>query len=93
MELNAQSSRIWATYFGGSAADYGASVVTDTLSGAVYVVGLTASSNGIASGGFQNTYGGGGFDAFLVKFSATGTRIWGTYYGGPAREDGCSSSY
>ena len=38
---------------------------------------------GIATtGAHQTTYGGGNYDAFLVKFNSSGVRQWGTYYGG-----------
>ncbi|MCS7188982.1 MAG: hypothetical protein RMJ66_04505 [Bacteroidia bacterium] len=43
-------------------------------------------------GTHQPTYGGGP-DAFLAKFStASGSRFWGTYYGGsgPERAHGCA---
>src|SRR5690606_13423130 len=33
-----------------------------------------------------DTYGGGQMDLFLAKFSDTGSRIWGTYYGNVADE-------
>ncbi|MDW8134307.1 MAG: hypothetical protein RMJ66_04500 [Bacteroidia bacterium] len=58
--------------------------------GAVYLAGTTRTScaNCIAQGGHQMTFGGGGRDAFLAKFSAVGQRLWGTYYGGPGDEEG-----
>ena len=76
---SAQNSRIWATYYGGHNDDHGNSVATDA-SGNVYMAGTTDSDSGIASRGFQNTFGGNS-DAFLVKFNASGNRIWATYYG------------
>ncbi|NVK62990.1 MAG: SBBP repeat-containing protein, partial [Flavobacteriales bacterium] len=80
-QVNAQNSRVWSTYYGGAIYDVANCVVTDA-SGNVYMAGFTSSTSGIASGGFQNTYGGGTYDAFLVKFDASGNRIWATYYGG-----------
>lgn len=56
----------------------------------VYLTGFTASANGIASGGYQNSYGGAGIseaDAFVVKFNSAGTRLWGTYYGADGVEE------
>src|ERR1035437_3958375 len=56
-EANAQSNRLWATYYGGSACDDGFSVATDASSN-VYLAGLSTScfgaigGSGIASGGF-----------------------------------------
>lgn len=86
---SAQNNRLWATYYGGEITEYGESVATDA-SGNVYLAGYTSSANGIASGGFQNTYSGSGFnnDAFLVKFDAAGNRLWATYYGGTGEEEG-----
>ena len=79
--LFAQDNRLWSTYYGGSNSDQTNSVAADAA-GNVYMAGYTISTFGIASGGFQNSYGGG-YDAFLVKFDAAGNRLWATYYGGP----------
>lgn len=79
-QVKAQNALVWSTYYGGTIYDAGNCVVTDA-SGNVYFAGYTNSTSGIASGGFQNTYGGGNYDAFLVKFDAAGNRIWATYYG------------
>ncbi|MBK9147303.1 MAG: T9SS type A sorting domain-containing protein [Flavobacteriales bacterium] len=84
--LTIDPARLWATYYGGEGVDFGWSCTTDA-SGNVYMAGSAESSNGIAAGGHQNTYGDFR-DAFLVKFTATGTRLWGTYYGGPEGEGG-----
>ena len=84
-----QNSRLWATYCGGTGEDLGCSVATDVL-GNVFFAGYTNGSNGIAFGGFQNVYGGGQSDAFLVKYNASGMRLWSTYYGGVGEEQGLS---
>ncbi len=55
------------------------SCATDAA-GNVYLAGSTSSTSGIAAGGFQNVHRGD-YDAFLVKFSTTGSRLWATYYG------------
>ncbi len=83
---SAQNSRQWATYYGGNGDDFNHGVATDR-SANVYLAGETGSSNNIGSGGFQNTKAGN-YDAFLVKFDASGNRIWGTYYGGKDQEYG-----
>jgi hypothetical protein len=80
MQMMAQNSRVWATYYGGTIYDVGNCAVTDA-SGNIYLAGYTSSTSGIASGGFQNTYGGGTYDAFLVKLDASGNRLWATYFG------------
>lgn len=79
----------WSTYYGGWDTDKGFSCAVDSL-GYVYLCGNTRSSISISSGGHQNTLGGVGYDAFLVKFSANGTRQWGTYYGGADSDFGSS---
>lgn len=72
---------VWATYYGGSSTDQFYSCETDLL-GNVYGAGYTSSTTFIASGGHQNSFGGGLNDAFLVKFNSNGARQWATYYGG-----------
>lgn len=79
--VNAQADREWATYYGDTGNELGTGCAVDT-EGNVYLGGSTASPAGIASGGYQMTYAGGAFDAFLAKFDDTGARLWATYYGG-----------
>lgn len=74
--------RLWATYYGEKAPDYSNSISTDK-SGNIFMSGSTGSKNNIAFNGHQDTIGNvNGYNAFLVKFDSTGTRQWGTYYGG-----------
>jgi Beta-propeller repeat len=67
--FNSSGGLTSATYYGGSADEFGKYNTVDP-SGNVIFSGLTASTTGIASGGHQTTYGGGAFDAFLVKVDA-----------------------
>lgn len=74
--------RVWSTFYGGGATDVGFGCTKDA-SGNVYVAGYTASASGLSTvGAHQVGSGGGGNDAFLVKFNSTGVRQWGTFYGG-----------
>src|SRR5690606_12750017 len=89
VKFNSAGVRQWATYYGDSDGEYGSSCATDG-SGNVYLAGRTQSANNIASGGHQNTYGGGQYDAYLVKFNSAGLRQWATYYGGSSTDYGNS---
>jgi len=81
VQFNTAGVRQWGTYYGGSSGDNGLSCAVDA-SDKVYMAGVTASTNGIATvGSHQPTYGGFP-DAFLVQFDSAGVRQWGTYYGG-----------
>lgn len=71
----------WGTYYGGVESDKITGVCTDYASN-VYVTGTTNSVTGIATAGAHQTAKSAQTDVFLAKFSTTGTRLWGTYYGG-----------
>ena len=43
---------------------------------------IALSTNNIATSGTHQSVLNGGFDIFLTKFSPTGIRLWGTYFGG-----------
>jgi hypothetical protein len=76
----------WSTYYGGSSDDEGNGITCDTR-GNVYITGITGSGNGITTIGAWQAAIGGGADAFLAKFSGSGSLSWATYYGG-SRNDG-----
>jgi hypothetical protein len=87
--MNSNGVRQWGTYYGGTSNDYAYSCASDPF-GNVFLAGSSLSSNGIASGGHQNVFGGGS-DAILVKFNTNGVRQWGTYYGSSAVNDHAQS--
>lgn len=88
VKFNADGVRQWGSYYGGSAWEAAYSCAVDGA-GNVYLAGSTESTTSISGeNGHQSTHGGGGTDAFLVKFDANGTRLWGTYYGGWSADEG-----
>lgn len=91
VRFSSNGLRVWGTYYGGSGIDFGSSCIADA--NFVYMAGTTSSTNNIASGGSQNTFGGNLYDAYLVKFNTSnGARVWGTFYGGNALDQafGCA---
>jgi GEVED domain/Beta-propeller repeat len=85
VKFNTNGVRQWASYYGGSAADFGFSVATDATNN-VYLAGITEGSTTLGTAGaFDNTYNGAR-DQFLVKFNSSGVRQWATYHGGTLTE-------
>lgn len=90
VKFSSSGSRVWGTYYGGTGNEGGNGCTVDK-SNNVYLCGYTTSSTSIATSGVhQSSYGGGGDDAFLVKFNGSGSRQWSTYYGGSSGEFGMS---
>lgn len=84
---------LWATYYGGEAAERAWNVVADDY-GHIYIAGFTNLLSGLPStdnlatpGSHQPNPGGSDGDLFLAKFDSTGNRIWATYYGGSGKEN------
>ncbi|MBI5646492.1 MAG: hypothetical protein HY962_06135 [Ignavibacteriae bacterium] len=85
VRFDSAGSRIWGTYYGGYGAD-GANGISCDDHGRVVIHGNTTSTSSIASSGaFQTSYSGG-YDGFVARLSGTGTRLWGTYLGGPSED-------
>lgn len=80
-KFDAGGVRQWGTYYGTNG--LGNCCVADA-NGDVYLTGSAFTTTGtiISTPGSHQPVCGGGEDAFLVKFNASGTRLWGTYYGG-----------
>jgi len=75
------STLAFATYLGGSGMDHGSSVKVGP-SGGIFIGGYTWSNNFPVLNAHQPT-SGGGQDAFVVKMSTGGNKLyWSTYLGG-----------
>jgi hypothetical protein len=79
--LNTSGTLVWSTYYGGSDYDGGKGVTSDA-NGNCYVTGYTASSDFPVQNPVQTLYGGGVYDATILKFNSSGVRQWATWYGG-----------
>lgn len=87
VKLDAKFKNFWGTYYGGDLNEHGNGITTDRYNN-VYLAGSTESSKHIATTDtYQDTIKGG-WDAYLVKFYPTGTRHWGTYFGGGSNDYG-----
>ncbi|MBI1761339.1 MAG: SBBP repeat-containing protein [Acidobacteria bacterium] len=70
------------TYFGGNGSDTGNAIAVDG-GGNAYITGATTSTNLPTRNPWQPAFGGGGLDAFVAKFNASGSNlIYSTYLGG-----------
>ena len=92
-KFNSSGQIQWSTYFGGRNEDFGYSIVND-IDGNIVFAGKTKSDDNIVPSSisnyaFQKTHGGTGyFDAFLSKFTPSGSLIWSTYCGSSAEDIG-----
>jgi gliding motility-associated-like protein len=99
-KFNANGVRQWSTYLGGpnDEGQYdGDAKPSVDANGNVYICGTTYAPTGInpaisTPGAYQSTYGGGGSDAFLAKWNASGALQWATYYGGSGLDYGFATS-
>lgn len=69
VKVDSMGNPIWVKFFGGFGNEVGKSVVQ--LSDSGYVIA-----------GFTNSYGAGGYDAYVIKTDKSGTLIWQRTFGG-----------
>lgn len=92
VKFDSTGKRLWGTYYSDgnpTPNEYHPPAVDDT--GAFYITGRTTATMGIATPGAYQTSNMGGFDAYIIKFSSLGVRIWGTYYGGTGDDVGTNA--
>ena len=78
---------LWAKSAGGTAADVGHSVATDSL-GNVYVTGVFSSSSINFGTGSLNNSASGTQDIFVTKYNGSGSAVWSTRSGGALDDAG-----
>jgi hypothetical protein len=86
-KLNSSGQLQWSTYFGGSSWNELFRGLVCSNSGYVYVTGQTDSSNFPLLNPCQST-NNGGTDMCIVKFTAAGSLVWSTFYGGSVNDIG-----
>ena len=88
-KVNASGTALtYSTYLGGLGQDQGYSIAVDA-SGNAYVSGVTYSANFPTNSAFQDTFGGGDYDAFVTKINALGdSLVYSTYLGGSSQDQG-----
>ncbi|MDO9256888.1 MAG: SBBP repeat-containing protein [Bacteroidales bacterium] len=90
VKFNKLGNRQWATVYGGSIWDDGYSLCSDSQDN-IYITGNTYSTNFPVqqlAGAYNQSYSGGEYDIFVLKFDNLGACKWATYYGGSNYETG-----
>jgi hypothetical protein len=87
-KLNSAGTLVYSTYLGGSGID-GAAAISIGTGGGAYVTGFTQSNDFPTTAPLQQNSGGGDFDAFVAKLSASGSALeYSTYLGGSGTDTG-----
>jgi gliding motility-associated-like protein len=91
IKFNSAGVLIWSTYYGGDTYEIGYGIANDAV-GNVFMVGKSESSdfpllNAGGSSYFQSNGGIGNSNAYVVKFSNTGVRLWATSLGGSSIDE------
>jgi len=84
VKFDNDGTRLWGTYIGGAGFNNPWSVLC--IGTNVFVSGETTEGTGISTTTGYQPIKSGGSDSYLIKYDGTGTRQWGTYFGGPGSE-------
>jgi hypothetical protein len=80
---------VYSTYFGGSLGDDQGFGIAVDAAGSAYITGATTSTNFPLANAFFDDTLGGGFDAFAMKLSPSGSAlVYSTYLGGSSTDIG-----
>jgi len=85
-KFDSNGSFLWSSFLGGSSGERGYDVAT-TSNSSCYVVGYTGSENFPTLNAYDDSKADG-FDAFVMKFSSSGSLFWSTYLGGDSTDKG-----
>lgn len=78
-KFSPSGGRLWGTYYPGDPSSVAASADGERI----YMTGSTSNASGISTiGAFLYTAPVGTPNGFITAFNNTGSRLWGTYYGG-----------
>jgi PKD repeat protein len=80
-KFDSSGKRLWSTYYGGDGNDFSSSVAIDRWDNVILGGSTSGSLNMATKGSYQDTTNVNS-NAFVVKFSSSGERIWATYYTG-----------
>lgn len=87
-KINAAGSALsYSTYLGGSKGEVGRGIAVDAA-GSAYITGNTNSLNFPAQNGMDGSFNLGPGDAFVTKFSDSGSLAYSTYLGGSGNDLG-----
>ena len=81
------ASLVFCTYLGGTGDDKSFGLAADSSATNLYLMGQTSSNNFPLLVPVQPAFGGS-FDAFIAKFSSSGTKTYATYLGGTGDDRG-----
>ena len=82
-KFNQNGQLIWGTYYGGDdQEDLDRYTIDIDENNNIFLAGNTFSTNNISTLDAYNYLSNGWYDNFIVKFNSSGSRIWGTYFGG-----------